>query len=113
MTMSTFRIVLVDTLGEELFSGSSVLSTLPPPVEEVVRVEGSGAGAIEEDEEPIPPTLRSSVFVRLHESGEYPSYRRSDSATYVTEVVPSTERVVAEQSAEQQAGKEEEDNRAA
>jgi hypothetical protein len=80
-TMSTFKIVLVDTLGEELFSGSSVLSTHPPPppVEEVFGVEEK-----EEDEEPIPPTLRSSVFVRVHDFGSG-EYRRSDASFHVSE----------------------------
>ncbi len=48
------RIVLVDTLGDELFSGSSMLSEPPH----------------EKDEEPCPETLRSSVFVRVHDTVE-------------------------------------------
>lgn len=48
------QIVLVDTFGEELFSGKSLFSD-PPPENDV------------EDIEACPETLRSSVFVRAYD----------------------------------------------
>jgi hypothetical protein len=70
--MSTPRIVLVDTLGDELFSGRSLLSTKPPPPH-AIGIGDDGAGRAnelrersEEDlTEECPETLRSSVFVRV------------------------------------------------
>lgn len=48
--MSTMnRIVLCNSTGDELFSGNSVLSKSQPPLEQ------------EEEDEPVPPTLRSTA----------------------------------------------------
>jgi hypothetical protein len=59
------RIVLLDTTGDELFSGSSVLAActprdVAPQAADPVREEG------DDDEESCPETLRSSVFARAH-----------------------------------------------
>ena len=86
---TTNRIVLLSSEGDELFSGSSLLvepapPTLPavaPPaphsqvvekLEERVVVEAERGSFAEEqneelEDEPVPETLRSSVFVRAHE----------------------------------------------
>ncbi len=81
------RIVLLSCEGDELFSGSSLFlepppSTLPAalqlaprrhvePIVEEKLAERSQEDARndrdEDDEEPVPETLRSSVFVRTHE----------------------------------------------
>ena len=82
------RIVLLSTEGDELFSGSSLFLEPPPPstlpaalqlaprrlVDESVEEklteqveQGDDRDQVDEDEEPVPETLRSSVFVRAHE----------------------------------------------
>src|SRR5262245_61376691 len=59
------RIVLFDSFGDELFSGRSIMSSRPPqPQFEVSSTDGDDG---EEEIEPCPETLRSSVFVRLHD----------------------------------------------
>ncbi len=82
---TTNRIVLLSSQGDELFSGSSLLVEPAPPTLPAVAplaprgaVETQLAPAEEEeppmyhagedlDDEPVPETLRSSVFVRAHE----------------------------------------------
>jgi hypothetical protein len=68
---TTNRIVLLNRRGEELFSGDSMLTELPPPPTLPRGEEPLVAPApIEEadaDEEPIPATLRSSVLLLAHE----------------------------------------------
>ncbi|MBX3213452.1 MAG: hypothetical protein KF850_15550 [Labilithrix sp.] len=76
------RIVLTDAQGAELFSGGSLLSeppTLRRPTlrrEETARAappdahlerEAEDEARREEEDEPIPETLRSSVLVRVRE----------------------------------------------
>ena len=82
------RIVLLSSEGDELFSGSSLFLEAPPPstlpaalqlaprrrVDEIVEeklaepIEKEDERDVaDEDEEPVPETLRSSVFVRAHE----------------------------------------------
>jgi hypothetical protein len=67
---TTPRIVLVGTLGEELFSGKSVLSSAPPPptpsnTDLVETPEARTLNLVLDEEEPCPETLRSSVFTRV------------------------------------------------
>ncbi len=76
------RIVLLDTGGEELFSGQSMLSSPPPPkprkddapisVEPETLPEPKNSGGCgdhhDHDDEPCPETLRSSVFARAREA---------------------------------------------
>jgi hypothetical protein len=62
---TTNRIVLFDSWGDELFSGSSLLSERPAALRlaDVDREQAED----EDEEEPIPETLRSSVSVRIRE----------------------------------------------
>lgn len=69
--MATFnRIVLCDARGDELFSGSSLLSDTPPPASAPTDVEPEEPTARHpatldtavDDDEPVPPTLRSNVL---------------------------------------------------
>ena len=53
-------IVLLDGVGEELFSGASILS--PRPALALVVEDDEEV----EDDEPCPETLRSGVFARVH-----------------------------------------------
>ncbi|HVH47482.1 MAG TPA: hypothetical protein VM925_34340 [Labilithrix sp.] len=71
--MSTInRIVLCDSRGEELFSGSSLLSDPPPPptlrLGEIERETcDTPEQQTDDEDEPIPETLRSSVHARIGE----------------------------------------------
>jgi len=74
---SLHRIALFDSLGDELFSGKSLLSEPPMPkviVEDQTQLEM-------DDEEPCPETLRSSVFVRVHDRIVDPSQQEDDDGT--------------------------------
>ena len=79
---TTNRIVLLSSEGDELFSGSSLLVEPAPPtlpavaplaprsqVVETVEERAVEAEHLDEEpeDEPVPETLRSSVFVRAHE----------------------------------------------
>jgi len=79
---TTNRIVLLSSEGDELFSGNSLLVEPAPPtlpavaplaphsqvVEKVVERAVEPEHLDEElEDEPVPETLRSSVFVRAHE----------------------------------------------
>jgi hypothetical protein len=55
------RIVLCDACGDELFSGSSLLSEPPPPPAASAEPRSTDD---EDDDEPIPATLRSNVLER-------------------------------------------------
>lgn len=81
------RIMLVDSWGYELFSGSSILSSEASPQtlfvsprdnerpasEAVVPPEGPPMEPEDDEEcEPVPETLRSSVFVRTYEPTSRP-----------------------------------------
>ena len=58
------RIVLFDSFsGDELFSGRSMLSSQPPQP----QFEVTSSSEEEIEIEPCPETLRSSVFVRVHD----------------------------------------------
>jgi hypothetical protein len=66
-TMSTAnRIVLLNRTGEELFSGESVFSEPPVarPASAPLALASDERERPGDDEEPIPPTLRSGVFAR-------------------------------------------------
>lgn len=69
---TTNRIVLLNRTGEELFSGASLFSEPLAPMacaseERPVAPNSETRPPEEEDEEPIPATLRSSVLLRAHE----------------------------------------------
>ncbi|MBX3259333.1 MAG: hypothetical protein KIS78_24075 [Labilithrix sp.] len=73
------RIVLTDAQGAELFSGGSLFSEPAPPTlrrEETARAaprdvhlerEDAREERREDEDEPVPETLRSSVLVRVRE----------------------------------------------
>lgn len=84
---TTNQIVLLSTEGDEILSGNSLLlESLPPPTlpatvsvpnahhcEKTDRPERAHSDEAEKhDEEPIPETLRSRVFVRAHEAAYRP-----------------------------------------
>jgi hypothetical protein len=65
---TTNRIVLLDSWGDELFSGESLLAEPPEPATcrlvetKVASGREKDDESTTDDEEPIPETLRSSVF---------------------------------------------------
>jgi hypothetical protein len=75
-SMSTSKqIVLLDTLGEELFSGNSLLTSRPPQ---------DDMDDMDIEEEAVPPTLRSSVSIHAIDV----SSRHRSEIIEVTEVSP-------------------------
>lgn len=54
------RIVLLDMFGDEIFSGRSISNATEPPMPKVELEQP-------DEIEPCPETLRSSVFVRIHD----------------------------------------------
>jgi hypothetical protein len=74
MSKSSLRIVLVDPLGDVLFSGESMVARAALDAEPLTSTHDAGPAApqpSEEEDEPCPQTKRSN------ESGVFPALRRS------------------------------------
>lgn len=68
------QIILVDSGGEELFSGRSMLSTRPPKLDDPPTSQDPATlpnPQASEHDEPCPETLRSSIFPRTREDSGF------------------------------------------
>jgi len=112
---TSLRIVLLDPLGDEIFSGSSVLSSAPPPPPAEEPAPLTRRLSEDDEEEAVPPTLRSSVFVRVYESGEYRASRPIEVVDAAEQEVAAAFEALGQRTDDSGAAaqRKEEDNRAA